>query len=1242
MSDSGPLKFQHIFGLQGSVKNNVHFVEEGVIIYPSGASTVVYRSDTREMDLIPTTSDCLSITSLSVSPSRRFIAVAESTSERGIVNIYDANTMRRRKMLDLKELESKRINWVVFSADTKQCLTLGGSPDYLMCLWNVEKAVKVITSISLASPNGAEVYKATFCPADPSVICVTGQGVLRFFRVLEGGFRPVTLNIKREPQDYTCQCWLPEDRVVIAADSGELLIIENFEFKCVLSSSPTDGKRVGCIVAFSKGFVVGGTGGIRIYEKSDDSREFYKLGKVFQIKTNPTCVITSMSVSPSEDVLLCSTSDHQLYTFSLSNTDILKEDVNNFDVLMAPFHGPGESQSAKITGLDTCIWKPLVVSCGLDRSVRVWNYVEKTMELMKVFDEEALSVALHPSGLYVLIAFTSRIRLCSILMDDIRPIRDLTIKSCKKMTFSHGGQYFAVANNTTVQVYGTYSCDLVSTMRGHNGKVRSVVFKDGDKQLMTCGLDGGVFVWNVITGAKEKEDLSFGNSFTAGCADGAMQRGYLISTDNKIKEYDLNSMQLKNEVLVEGGVGETCYGGKFLFCGGSGTGKPGGIKAFKIGGSSFTEDCDDFQVHSGPVSCLALSHDGTHLFLASEDGSLAIFGVPAATKSGERQEFAEEILVTKGDLEEKSGEISRLHGKVEELSLNNDYQLRLKDMNYKEKIKEVSDKFMTELKNDSDRYAQLMEEKKEMEGDYEERLRSLKVKHSEEFKELEGGYNTKINTEVQRFEQLVSEREEQNRKWDEENQALVDSHTEFLQDLTEEYDKKVEAEQNQQKNLSEAKDSMVGKFTVTKDLVEEDAEFEVEELKSKYEGKLNAERKATLRLRGENGFMKKKYDAMIKDVSDQREEINALHEKEKELHESIKGLEKDIQGHKKEIREREETIVDKEKRIYDLKKKNQELEKFKFVLDYKIKELKRQIEPRENEIGEMKNMIEEMDLELEQYHKSNSALDLMIGELRLKMDGMNREILAQKKTIDVGNEFIKRFRRDLHVSVQKIGKNKELKDSVTNLYKQYAQNDLAAGGGGGGDGKKGGSGGGHEVQNEYNRQREHLERSVESLKRKIGKDVDLHNTDHARLIRENVALTKEINELRRESKDLSLQGANMEHMYGGDGSGLPVPMTAGSIKPGSSVIAPTPPTNASSRRSKPSSVGMRSASGAGPGGGMEGAFRELEEQSKTILSLEERIESLRGMMGAGGADGMGGLGIGGEGMFGGEGGNPQV
>ena len=65
----------------------------------------------------------------------------------------------------------------------------------------------------------------------------------------------------------------------------------------------------------------------------------------------------------------------------------------------------------------------------------------------------------------------------------------------------------------------------------------------------------------------------------------------------------------------------------------------------------------------------------------------------------------------------------------------------------------------------------------------------------------------------------------------------------------------------------------------------------------------------------------------------------------------------------------------------------QELEKFKFVLDYKIKELKKQIEPREVEIMEMKEQIKDMDQELERYHKNNSSLELTISDLKLKLDG---------------------------------------------------------------------------------------------------------------------------------------------------------------------------------------------------------------------------------------------------------------
>ena len=62
-----------------------------------------------------------------------------------------------------------------------------------------------------------------------------------------------------------------------------------------------------------------------------------------------------------------------------------------------------------------------------------------------------------------------------------------------------------------------------------------------------------------------------------------------------------------------------------------------------------------------------------------------------------------------------------------------------------------------------------------------------------------------------------------------------------------------------------------------------------------------------------------------------------------------------------QIQDKDIAIGIAEKKIYSLKKKTQDLEKFKFVLDYKIKELKRDIAPRDNEINKLKNELHSMD-----------------------------------------------------------------------------------------------------------------------------------------------------------------------------------------------------------------------------------------------------------------------------------------
>ncbi|RYG42414.1 hypothetical protein EON68_01835, partial [archaeon] len=204
--------------------------------------------------------------------------------------------------------------------------------------------------------------------------------------------------------------------------------------------------------------------------------------------------------------------------------------------------------------------------------------------------------------------------------------------------------------------------------------------------------------------------------------------------------------------------------------------------------------------------------------------------------------------------------------------------------------------------------------------------------------DLETTYRHKITGEMERYDALVKERDIMNEEFDAANAVLVREQAAAIEALKAKYEAAIEAEQETAAVLDERKTAMQAECAGMADEIEGDVDGEMEELRARFESKLATESKATLLLRGENGFMKRKFMTVSREMHDKKEELSGLMDKEKELHEAIAALQKDVQGHKKEIREREETIADKEARIYDLKKKNQELEKFKFVLNYKIQE----------------------------------------------------------------------------------------------------------------------------------------------------------------------------------------------------------------------------------------------------------------------------------------------------------------
>ena len=257
--------------------------------------------------------------------------------------------------------------------------------------------------------------------------------------------------------------------------------------------------------------------------------------------------------------------------------------------------------------------------------------------------------------------------------------------------------------------------------------------------------------------------------------------------------------------------------------------------------------------------------------------------------------------------------------------------------------------------------------KNEQEIEFTEIRRETTEKHKGEMAKLEGDYQSQLQASEDQISRLQQEIDEQQRHY---LGQLAAQETFLERTVTEEeetFKTSLAAEKEACEQLRCKEKQLRSEHEETRKMIESMTDHDIEDIKEKYERKLREAREQLLHLKGENGIMKKKFYTLLKDIKDKKTEISSLFESQGEKEGKIKGLEKDIDALRNEIRERDETIGDKEKRIYDLRKKNQELEKFKFVLDYKIRELKSQIEPRQVEIVEAKHKIKAMDGELERY-----------------------------------------------------------------------------------------------------------------------------------------------------------------------------------------------------------------------------------------------------------------------------------
>lgn len=210
-----------------------------------------------------------------------------------------------------------------------------------------------------------------------------------------------------------------------------------------------------------------------------------------------------MAISPKQDLLVFGTDANQVMKVQINLER--PHEADRYEYLISSFH------SKSIIGMDVCIKKNIVATCSTDRTVRIWSFdsagklivpspqKKDAGPLVKTFQEETYSLALHPSGFHIVIGFADCVKMMNILSNNLEPFKNIQIKNCKEIQFSHGGQYFACQSGQNIQVFKFYTGETNNDFffRGHDKLVKSISWLEDDTGFVSCGWDQNVILWKL-------------------------------------------------------------------------------------------------------------------------------------------------------------------------------------------------------------------------------------------------------------------------------------------------------------------------------------------------------------------------------------------------------------------------------------------------------------------------------------------------------------------------------------------------------------------------------------------------------------------------------------------------------------------------------------------------------------------------------------------------------------------------
>ncbi|XP_043499423.1 cilia- and flagella-associated protein 57-like [Polistes fuscatus] len=1146
------LQCKVIYGLKTDIIGNAHYITDSEIVYPVGNVLSIHNISQQQQKLIHL-SDKLQINIICVTPNKKYVALCE-TGEKPSISIYDLHSLKRRKSLGIpyEAHNAIKFNCIGFTFDSKYLAAVTGEPDQMMLFYNWERG-KVESSLKVGNPQDASaIVNIIACnPSDAGVMAVGGPHIFKFLTLSDTVWRPYGFS-KAENILICSMTWLNSDRLLAGTKDGRILYMENGDLKNIYQMSETTSMHLKIreeyiihattspsvleekdydrwehdilsLIAFPKGFAYAlGPRIIVLFEREGlhkyVKRNIYLIPlQTAKIDTSDLYKVNTIDINISYDRLLVTTGWSQLFYTTLWGPDLnMDPEPKEMSVMGQYLHyGP-------ITDLSICAWKPIFMTCGeIDRSVRIWNFETESLIMFKQYEEDICSIALHPMGLFCLVGFTDKLRFMSILIDDLLPIYEFPIRNCKTVLFCHGGHLFAAVNGNVIQVYTTIGFYNRFLMKGHTARVKGLLWSQMDTKLLSMGEEGAIYEWDMSSGQRTAE-IILKNIILYDIVLAADQSYiYCIANDNRIREIREDTV-VREFTLMDKDVHYMIMdkNDTFLF-------------VTCLGGIILSLKCPlqlpieyvDFHIHSSDITKIALSYSEQYLISTAKDGSLCIWKlyytdgkVVAVDKA---LVYTDEVLVGKRDLEEKIQMINDLMIRMRELETEHAYKTRQMEGQHNDQMREVHQGYCTAIQELKDKIDKLKEDHTNEINNINVEIVKMKGLHEEAMQQIEINYDAKLIVEYDNYQALEEKNNTMRQHYEKCLADLEKNSADVLQQTIVEYEALVHEKKVQIDEIQEEIEHQTRAQELLMAQIEDDADKEIVDIRTNYENILYEEKQMNLRLKGEAGVLRNRYMAGQKDIEDLKRQVHRVRSEYAQFQKTIQELEKDVADLKKEINERDITIQEKERQIYELKRTNQELEKFKFVLNYKIQELKNQIEPRDQEIRDFREKIHDMETELINLHKTNVSLELQLHELREKLVTARSQIYMEVGEKKKCQRLLRNIQIDLLDAAGLIQEPHALKVAVTNLYHKYSADeeflrshkaDLDA-------------------QCDFMKQRDYLERTVESLKKQVF-HTSSENKELDKAIMDNVTLITELNALREELKSAYKHIVDMESLLG--------------------------------------------------------------------------------------------------------------